>query len=83
LPDGISAFIKKDDVRILPIFKLIQKTGKIPERDMFNTFNMGVGMCVVVDKADADKAVEVLKANGEGAYILGELVKSDEGVIIE
>ena len=83
LPDGISAKIKKDDVRVLPIFELIQSTGKIPERDMFNTFNMGVGMCVVVDKADAEKAVEVLKANGEDAYILGELIDSDEGVILE
>ncbi len=83
LPNGIAASIKKDDVRILPIFKLIQETGKIPERDMFNTFNMGVGMCVVVDKADAEKAVSVLQANGEDAYILGELVDSDEGVIIK
>ncbi len=83
LPDGISAKIKKSDVRILPIFELIQKLGNIPERDMFNTFNMGVGMCVVVDKADADKALEALKANDEDAYILGELVDSNEGVIID
>jgi len=83
LPDGISALINKDDVKILPIFKLIEETGNIPERDMFNTFNMGVGMCVVVDKADAEKAISVLKANGEDAYILGELVESDEGVIIK
>ena len=83
LPDGISAKIKKDDVKVLPIFKLIQRTGNIPERDMFNTFNMGVGMTVVVDKADVDKTLAVLKANGEDAYILGELVDSNEGVIIE
>ena len=83
LPKGISAKIKKDDVKVLPIFKLLQETGNIPERDMFNTFNMGVGMCVVVDKADAQKAVEVLQANGEDAYILGELVNSNDGVIIE
>lgn len=83
LPDGISAKIKKDDVNVLPIFKLIQRTGNIPERDMFNTFNMGVGMTVVVDKADVDKALAVLKANGEDAYVLGELVDSNEGVIIE
>ena len=83
LPDGISAKIKKDDVRILPIFNLIQRTGNIPERDMFNTFNMGVGMTVVVDKADVDKALSILKANGEDAYVLGELVDSNEGVIIE
>jgi len=83
LPDGISAKIKKDDVKVLPIFKLIQRTGNIPERDMFNTFNMGVGMTVVVDKADVDKTLAVLKANGEDAYVLGELVDSNEGVIIE
>ena len=83
LPKGFSAKIKKNDVRILPIFELIAKTGNIPERDMFNTFNMGVGMSVVVSAADADKALEILKANGEDAYIIGEVVKSDEGVIIE
>ena len=68
---------------MLPIFELIAKTGNIPERDMFNTFNMGVGMTVVVDKADAEKAVKTLNEAGEQAYILGELVESDEGVIIE
>ena len=83
LPAGYSAKIKKTDVKILPIFKLIMETGNIPERDMFNTFNMGVGMSVVVAKEDAEKAVEILKANGEYAYILGEIVKSDEGVILE
>lgn len=83
LPKGIAAKIKRADVQVLPIFELIAKTGNIPERDMFNTFNMGVGMTVVVDKADAEKAVAVLKEAGEDAYILGELVDSDEGVIIE
>ncbi len=83
LPDGLSAKIKRSDVQVLPIFDIIAKTGNIPERDMFNTFNMGVGMAVVVDKADVDKAIEVLKAAGEEAYVLGELVESDEGVIIE
>lgn len=83
LPKGLSAKIKKDDVQVLPIFKLLQKVGNIPERDMFNTFNMGVGMIVAVDKADAQKAVEVINSTGEEAYILGELVESDEGVIIE
>ena len=82
LPKGISAKINRSDVQVLPIFDLIAKTGNIPERDMFNTFNMGVGMTVVVDKADVDKAIEVLKASGEDAYVLGELVESDEGVII-
>ncbi len=83
LPKNLSAYIKKSDVRILPIFDLIAKVGNVPEHDMFNTYNMGVGMTVVVSAADADKAVEVLKANGEDAYILGELVESDEGVIID
>ncbi len=83
LPTGYSAKIKKSDVRVLPIFKLIEKVGNIPERDMFNTFNMGVGMIAVVAKEDAAKAVEVLKEQGEDAYVIGEVVKSDEGVIIE
>ncbi len=83
LPKGISAHIKRSDVDVLPIFDLIAKAGNVPERDMFNTYNMGVGMTVVVDPADADKAVASLKASGEDAYVLGELVESDEGVIIE
>ncbi len=82
LPKGFSAKIKTEDVQILPIFKLIQATGNIPERDMFNTFNMGVGMSIVVGKDDADKALEILKASGEDAYILGEIVESEEGVIL-
>ncbi len=83
LPEGLSAKIRRSDVQVLPIFDLIAKTGNIPERDMFNTFNMGVGMTVVVDKADAEKAVQVLKEAGEEAYILGELVEGNDGVIIE
>ena len=82
LPDGLSVKIARSDVQVLPIFDVIAKTGNIPERDMFNTFNMGVGMTVVVDKADADKAIEAIKAAGEEAYVLGELVDSDMGVII-
>lgn len=82
LPDGFSAKIEKNAVRVLPIFDLIAKTGNIPERDMFNTFNMGVGMSVTVAKEDADKALEILKNNDTDAYIVGEVAKSDEGVII-
>ncbi len=82
IPKGFGAKIKREDVQVLPIFDLIAKTGNIPERDMFNTFNMGVGMSIVVNKEDAEKALEILKANGEDAYLLGEVVKSDEGVII-
>jgi len=82
IPKGLSAKIDKSAVKVLPIFELIQKTGNIPERDMYNTYNMGVGMSVVVPKAEADKALEVLRECGEDAYILGEVVASDEGVII-
>ena len=82
LPEGMGAKIKKDDVKILPIFDLIAKTGNISERDMFNTFNMGVGMSVVVSKDEADKALEILRANGEDAYIIGEIIKSEESVVI-
>jgi len=82
LPHGFSAKIERDAVDVLPIFDLIAKTGSIAERDMFNTFNMGVGMIMVVNKEDADKTVEILNANGEDAYVLGEIVKGDEGVII-
>ena len=82
IPNGYSAKIEKSAVKVLPIFELIEKTGKIDNRDMFNTFNMGVGMSVVVDKNDADRAIEILQANGENAYILGEIVKSDSGVIL-
>ena len=83
LPKGLSAKISRKNVQVLPIFDLIAKTGNIPERDMFNTFNMGVGMIAVVSKEDAEKTVEVLKAQGEDAYVIGEVVKSEEGVIIE
>ena len=82
IPKGLSAKIDKQALRILPIFGLIAKEGNIPERDMFNTFNMGVGMSIVVSADDAEKAVETLKAAGEDAYVIGEVVKSDEGVII-
>ncbi len=81
-PKGLGAKIKKSDVRVLPIFKLIEKTGNIPERDMFNTFNMGVGMAVVVSPSDVERALEILKGHGEDAYVLGEVVESDEGVIL-
>ena len=82
LPQGYSAKIEKAKIRILPIFELLAKTGNIPERDMFNTYNMGVGMSVVVAKEDADKALSVLQANGEDAYIIGEVAAGDEGVIL-
>lgn len=81
LPKNLSAKIERNAVQVLPIFDLIARSGNIPERDMFNTFNMGVGMIVAVDKIDADKAIAAIKAAGEDAYVLGELVESEEGVI--
>lgn len=81
LPDGVSAKITKGSWTIPPIFALLQKEGNISEHDMFNTFNMGVGMAVVVDKADADKAVGILKDNGEQAFVIGETVSGDDGVV--
>jgi len=82
LPKGYSAKINKAAVKVLPIFELIAKVGNIPERDMFNTFNMGVGMCIVVAKEDTDKALDILRSMGEDAYIVGEVIKSDEGVVL-
>lgn len=81
LNDGFSAEIIKDAIPVLPIFKLMQQVGNVPERDMFNTFNMGVGICMVVSPETADKAIEAIKAEGEDAFVLGKVVKSDEGVI--
>ncbi|MDF2567074.1 MAG: purM [Oscillospiraceae bacterium] len=82
LPENITAKIDRNSVKILPIFDLIAKKGNIPERDMFNTFNMGVGMCVVVDKNDAQKTVDILTSCGETAYIMGELIEGSDGVTI-
>ena len=82
IPSGFTAKIDKSSIRILPIFKLLQERGNIPERDMFNTYNMGVGMSIVVSKDEADKALEILKANGEDAYIIGEIVKGEESVVL-
>ncbi len=81
LKDGLTAKINKDAVPVLPIFKLMQKIGNISEHDMFNTFNMGVGMVAAVAKEDAQKAIEVLKASGEDALILGEVVSGSKGVV--
>ena len=82
IPQGLGARIEKSAVRVLPIFDLIAKKGNIPERDMFNTFNMGVGMSVVVAAEDADTALQVLRANGEDAYIIGSIVESEDKVQI-
>ena len=69
-------------VRVLPIFDLIAKEGNISERDMFNTFNMGVGMSIVVAREDAEKAVEILKASGEDAYVIGKIENSEDKITI-
>ena len=77
IPEGLGVRIQRNNVRVLPVFDLIQKTGNISEHDMFNTFNMGVGMSIVVAKEDADRAIKILRANGEDAYVLGEIVRGD------
>ena len=82
VPDGLTARIEKSKIKILPIFELLQKTGGIPERDMFNTYNMGVGMSVIVDSADADKCIDILKAEGEDAYVIGEITEGSEKIEI-
>lgn len=80
LKDGFCAEIKKDAVPVLPIFNVIQRVGNISEHDMFNTFNMGVGMICAVAEQDADKALEVLKENGEDAVVLGRIKEGKKGV---
>lgn len=82
LKDGLAAKIEKCLIPVLPVFDVIQKVGNIPERDMFNTFNMGVGMIAAVAKKDADKAIEILRQAGEKACVIGEVINGSEGVII-
>ena len=83
IPKGLCAEIDKASVRVLPIFNLLAKTGNIPERDMFNTYNMGVGMSVVVPADQVDEALEILTAHGETAYVIGKIIESDEQVILK
>ena len=82
IPSGLTAKIDRSAVKVLPIFDVIAKVGNIPERDMFNTYNMGVGMSVVVPADQVDAAIAVLKEYGEDAYVIGEIVKGDEGIVI-
>ena len=82
IPEGLCARIEKAAIKILPIFDLIAKVGHIPERDMFNTYNMGVGMSIVVPKDEVSTALEILQAQGEAAYIIGEIVEGDEKIVI-
>lgn len=83
LPEGIRADIRKGSWSVPPIFGLLQKEGGISEHDMYNTFNMGVGMAVAVDKENADKAVEILKANGEEAFVIGETSAGEKEAVIK
>ncbi|MDD6482068.1 MAG: AIR synthase-related protein, partial [Lachnospiraceae bacterium] len=82
LPDGIAAEIQKDSYPVLPIFKLLQKTGNLEEKMMYNTYNMGLGMVLAVDPADADKTVAAIEAAGEKAYIVGKTVSGEKEAIL-
>ena len=82
IPQGLTAKIEKSAVKVLPIFDMIAKTGNIPERDMYNTYNMGVGMSVVVPADQVEIALEILRANGEDAYVIGEIITGDDGVVL-
>ena len=82
LPEGLTAKISKAALRTPPIFSLLQHKGDIPERDMFNTYNMGVGMTLVVSQEEADTALAILKAQGCDAYAAGEIVSGEERVVL-
>ena len=82
VPDGLCARIDRAAIKIPAVFSLLQRTGDIPERDMFNTYNMGVGMSAVVSKDTADRALEALRAAGEDAYVIGEIVRGEEKVVL-
>ena len=82
IPDGLGARIDRSKVKVLPIFQLIAKTGNIPQRDMYNTFNMGVGMSIVVAKDDVETALSILKDWGEDAYVIGEIEESQDKITI-
>jgi len=82
VPDGLCANIDRSAVKVLPIFDVIAKDGNIPERDMFNTYNMGVGMSIVVAPEDVEKSIEILKAHGEDAYVIGTVSEGSEKIVI-
>ena len=82
IPDGLCAKIDKSSLRTPPIFSMLQRMGSIPEHDMFNTYNMGVGMTMIVAKDDADKALAALRENGQDAYVIGEVVSGEEKVAL-
>ena len=82
LPDGVNAEIKKDSYPVLPIFNLLQKTGNLEEKMMYNTYNMGIGMVLAVDKADVDKTMEAVRAAGETPYVIGQVAAGEKGVTL-
>ena len=82
LPDGVNAKIRKDSYSVLPIFKLLQKTGNLEEKMMYNTYNMGIGMVLAVEKADAEKAMEAVRKAGETPYLIGEVTAGEKGVTL-
>ena len=83
IPDGLCAKIDKSAIKVTPIFNLLQRVGNIPERDMYNTYNMGVGMALIVSKETADKAVAALATEGVEAYVIGEIIENEEQIILE
>ena len=83
IPDGLCAKIDREAIKVLPIFDLIMKWGNVPERDMFNTYNMGVGMSVVVAAKDVPEALSILSENGIDAYVIGSIIAADEKVVLE
>ena len=83
IPKGLGAVIDRSAVKVLPIFDLIAKTGNVSERDMFNTYNMGVGMSIVVPAEQVEKSIEILKSFGEDAYVIGKIVESEEEIVIQ
>ena len=82
IPDGLCARIEKSRVKVLPVFDLIAEKGGISEHDMFNTYNMGVGMSVTVPAAEADRALEILRENGVDAYVIGEITEGSSKIEI-
>ncbi|MCM1388242.1 MAG: phosphoribosylformylglycinamidine cyclo-ligase [Bacillus sp. (in: Bacteria)] len=82
LPDGVNAKIEKNSYPVLPIFKLLQKTGNLEEKMMYNTYNMGIGMVLAVDKADVDKTMEAVRSAGETPYLIGEVTAGQKGVTL-
>lgn len=82
MKDGLTAKVDVAAIPSLPIFGLMQRKGSIPQRDMYNTFNMGVGICMAVSAETAEKAVAAIEAAGEKAFILGEVIEGDEGVVL-